>query len=75
MRIHGNGDPGEIITVIGSNMAEITDIFRAQGFAERDFTIVGRVDRHRFFRVSVEVAEGMFDGEPQIAATYQRRSA
>ncbi|CAM5767901.1 hypothetical protein LMIY3S_02318 [Labrys miyagiensis] len=62
----------EFITIIGANMAEINAEFRAQGLADREFSIVHRIGRHRFTRVSSGAAEEMFEGQPMIAATFVR---
>jgi len=66
-------DGDDFISIIAATMAEITDAFRAQGLAEREFAIVHRTGRHRFTRVSDGAAEAMFEGEPLIAATFARR--
>ena len=67
------GEHDEFITIIGSDFAAITQEFHAQGLAERDYSIVHRIGRHRFTKVNGERSEVMFAGEPLIAATYQRR--
>jgi len=68
-----NHDSDDFITIIAATMAEITDAFRAQGLAEREFAIVHRTGRHRFTRVNDGASEQMFEGEPLIAATFARR--
>ena len=73
MTNHSHSD--DFITLIGADMAEINEAFRAQGLAEQDFAIVHRTGRHRFTRVDQAQHETMFDGRSMIAATYQRRSA
>jgi hypothetical protein len=62
----------EFITIIGASMAEINAEFRAQGLADREFSIVHRIGRHKFTRVASGEAEQMFGGEPMIAATFTR---
>jgi hypothetical protein len=62
----------DLITIIGSTMTEITAQFRVQGLAEKHFSIVRKIERHRFIRVDGENAEDMFGGEALIAATFQR---
>ncbi len=64
----------EFITVIGADMDEIHEAYRAQGLAERHYAIIHRTGRHRFSRVSGSGSETMFDGQPMIAATFWRRS-
>lgn len=64
----------DFITLIGADMAEISEAFRSQGLAEKNFHIVHRTGRHRFTRVDGAEHETMFDGQTMIAATYQRRS-
>jgi hypothetical protein len=68
-------DWDEFITIIGSDMTEIANEFRAQGLAEQDYAIVHRAGRHRFTRVIGEKGEAMFGGTPLIAATFRRRAA
>ena len=63
----------DLITIIGSSMTDISEQFRIQGLAERQFSIVHKIARHRFIRADGENARDMFDGEPLIAATFQRR--
>ena len=53
-------------------MADITRAFCAQGLADRHFAIVHRTGRHHFTRGAGEESEAMFDGQPMIAATFQR---
>ena len=66
------GDPSPCSAIIGSTMTEITEQFRVQGLAERQFLIVRKIERHRFIRVDGENTESMFGGEPRIAATFRR---
>ena len=65
----------EFVTIIGASMAEITDAFRAQGLAEKQFSIVHSVGRHSFMRIDGDRNEVLFDGQALIAATYRRRAA
>jgi hypothetical protein len=65
-------DRDEFITIIGANMAEITAEYQAQGLADREFSIVHRIGRHRFMRVNEGASEQMFDGQAMIAATFTR---
>lgn len=67
-----SNDCDEFITIIGASMAEINAEFRAQGLADREFSIVHRIGRHRFTKVNSGAAEDMFDGQPMIAATFTR---
>jgi hypothetical protein len=69
-----SAEPDEFVTIIGADMTEITNEFRAQGLAEKQFAIVHKIGRHRFTRVDGRKAEPMFEGRPLIAATFQRRS-
>lgn len=64
----------EFVTIIGADMAEITNEFRAQGLAEKQFSIVHKIGRHRFTRVDGERTETMFDGQALIAATFKRQA-
>jgi len=66
------GERDDFITIIGANMDEIHAEFRAQGLADRDFSIVHRIGRHRFTHVDSGAAESMFGGQPMIAATFVR---
>ncbi len=68
-------DTDEFITLIGADMDEIHAAYRAQGLAERHYSIVHRTGRHRFTRVTGSGPETMFDGQPVIAATFRRCSA
>jgi hypothetical protein len=63
----------EFITLIGASMDEIHLAFREQGLAERQFSILHRVGRHRFQRCSGAGAEPLFDGETLVAATFRRQ--
>jgi hypothetical protein len=69
--MQGN-DRDEFITIIGANMAEINAEYRAQGLADREFSIVHKIGRHRFMRINEGATEEMFDGQPVIAATFTR---
>ena len=71
-RMRQGNDCDEFITIIGASMAEIHAEFRAQGLADREFSIVHRIGRHRFTRVNGGGAEQMFEGRPMIAATFAR---
>ena len=66
-------DSEEFITLIGATMDEIHAAFREQGLAERHFSILHRVGRHRFQRCSGVGAETLFDGETLVAATFRRQ--
>ena len=68
-----SSDRDEFITIIGANMAEINAEFRAQGLADREFSIVHKIGRHRFTHVNGDSTKEMFEGEPMIAATFARR--
>jgi hypothetical protein len=72
---HAN-TPGEeeFVTIIGRNADEISRAFRAEGLAERQFSIVHRMGRHRFALAEGEDARSIFDGETLLAATYVRRA-
>jgi hypothetical protein len=63
----------EFITIVGTDMAEITREFHAQGLSERHFSIVHRVGRHRFTMADGEGSQAMFGGKPLMAATFARR--
>ena len=64
----------EFVTIIAPSMTEVMNAFRAQGLAERDYSIVHRAGRHQFTLVSgVDRSEALFDGEPMTAATFARR--
>lgn len=65
--------PDEFVTIIGRNVAEIANEFRAQGLAAQEFSIVHRIGRTRFTRVNGDKSEAVFEGEQLIAATFQRR--
>ena len=67
-----SNDCDEFITIIGATMAEINAEYHAQGLADRDFSIVHRIGRHRFTRVGSGASEDMFGGESMIAATFTR---
>ncbi len=62
----------EFVTLIGADMDEIYAAFQAQGLAERQYSIVYRVARHRFTSVSGGTQQTMFDGHPMVAATFRR---
>lgn len=68
----------EFITIIGGDAEEIGQVFKAEGLAARDFTIVHRIGRHR-----IAMAPGQQDmgalvgallGGRLVAATYTRRA-
>jgi len=63
----------EFITIVGTDIAEITREFHAQGLSEQDFTIVHRIGRHHFTMAGGERSRAMFGGEPLMAATFARR--
>ncbi|WP_454814176.1 hypothetical protein [Labrys neptuniae] len=67
-----SNDRDEFITIIGASMAEINAEYHAQGLADRDFSIVHKIGRHRFTRVGGGASEHMFDGQSMIAATFTR---
>ena len=71
-QMHQSSECDEFITIIGASMAEINAEFRAQGLADREFSIVHKIGRHRFTRVNSGGAEHMFEGQPMIAATFAR---
>lgn len=64
----------EFVTIIGSDMAQITQAFRAQGLSAREFSIVHRAGRHRFTVAGAEGSSEMFEGQPLMAATYRRHT-
>lgn len=63
----------DFITIVGTDIAEITREFHAQGLSERQFSIVNRVGRHRFTMAGSDSSEAMFRGKPLMAATFARR--
>ena len=63
----------EFVTIIGSDMEQITSAFQAQGLAEQHYAIVHRIGRHRFTIVNENGSNLMFEGRPLVAATYARR--
>ncbi len=69
-----HADNDEFVTIIGADMAEIANEFRAQGLSEKQYCIVHRAGRHRFTHVDGDRAQPMFDGRTLIAATYRRRA-
>jgi hypothetical protein len=71
MQAH-TAEPDEFVTIIGVDMTEITNEFRAQGLAEQHFVIVHKIGRHRFTRVDGQTVEAMFDGQSLMAATFKK---
>jgi len=63
----------EFVTIVGTDIAEITREFHAQGLSERHYAIVHRVGRHRFTMTGGESAEALFGGKALMAATFARR--
>lgn len=61
----------EFITIIAPTMAEVMASFKAQGLAEREYSIVHRGGRHSF---TMAGGETLFDGAPMVAATFARRA-
>ncbi|WP_371345355.1 hypothetical protein [Ancylobacter sp. IITR112] len=73
-------NPGEeeFITIIGGDAEEIGQVFRDQGLAAKDFTIVHRIGRHRIAMApgqdDMSALVGALLGGRLVAATYTRRS-
>ena len=63
----------EFVTIVGTDLAEITREFHAQGLSEQDYTIIHRVGRHRFTLAGRESSQAMFEGKSLMAATFARR--
>ena len=63
----------EYVTIVGSDLEEITREFHAQGLSEQNFSIVHRVGRHRFTMADGQRSEAMFGGKSLMAATFARR--
>jgi len=63
----------EFVTIVGTDLAEITREFHAQGLSEQHYAIVHRVGRHRFTMAGSESSEAMFEGKSLMAATFARR--
>lgn len=63
----------EFVTIIGTDAAEISRTYQAEGLAEQHFTIVHRIGRHRFAFADGTPAGGAFD-RPMVAATFARRA-
>ena len=67
-----NSRDDEFITIIGSDMSQITRAFREQGLSEQDFSMVHRAGRHRFTLVREGGSEDLFEGDTLVAATFAR---
>ncbi|WP_428029340.1 hypothetical protein [Ancylobacter sp.] len=74
---HTTSGEDEFVTIIGGDAEEIGQVFKAEGLAAKDFTIVHRIGRHR-----IAMAPGQQDmsalinalvGGRLVAATYTRR--
>lgn len=63
----------EFVTIVGTDIAEITREFHAQGLSEKNFSIIHRVGHHRFTMAGSEGSESMFGGRALMAATFARR--
>lgn len=68
----------EFITIIGGDAEEIGQVFRDQGLAAKDFTIVHRIGRHRIAMApgqdDMNALVGALLGGRLVAATYTRRA-
>ncbi|QIB35162.1 hypothetical protein [Ancylobacter pratisalsi] len=69
---HHNGDE-EFVTIVGGDAEEIGRAFQAEGLADKDFTIVHRIGRHRFAMAPGRDVGSLLDGSALVAATYTRR--
>ena len=67
-------DADEFITIIGASMADIANAVSAQGLASREFTIVHKIERHRFTVAKDGETSSMFEGRQLLAATFARRA-
>ncbi|MDQ0348053.1 MULTISPECIES: hypothetical protein [Ancylobacter] len=67
----------EFVTIIGGDAEEIGQVFRDQGLAAKDFTIVHRIGRHRIAMApgqdDMSALVGALLGGRLVAATYARR--
>lgn len=72
MSIDSQPEQTDFVTIIGSDMADISRQFQAQGLSDA-YSIVHRIGSHRFTMVAEGVAEQLFDGRRLIAATFARR--
>ncbi|TCK31374.1 hypothetical protein EV667_1483 [Ancylobacter aquaticus] len=77
--ISSQAAPGEdeFVTIIGGDAEEIGQVFRDQGLAAKDFTIVHRIGRHRIAlapgQQDMSALVGALLGGRLVAATYSRR--
>lgn len=60
----------DFITIIAPSMAEVMASFKAQGLADRQYSIVHRAGKHSF---TMAGGETLFDGAQLVAATFSRR--
>ena len=63
----------EFVTIVGTDIADITREFHAQGLSEQHYSIIHRVGHHRFTMAGSESSEAMFGGKALMAATFARR--
>lgn len=75
---HTTAGEEEFVTIIGGDAEEISQVFRDQGLAAKDFTIVHRIGRHRIAMApgqdDMSALVGALLGGRLVAATYTRRS-
>lgn len=64
----------EFVTIVGGSAEEIAAAFREQGLAEKDYTVVHRIGRHRLALPTGRDLLSLFDGRQLVAATYSRRA-
>lgn len=68
----------EFVTIIGGDAEEIGQVFKAEGLAAKDFSIVHRIGRHRIAMApgqqDMSALIGALLGGRLVAATYTRRS-